>query len=232
MTDSPQEERLKPDQLRSMTECERAIHAVAEKTGKSPLDVWRAKEQELSNRVSHVGFTRVFSRRVIRLGALVVMICYMCQGIRMFMGIGWEQQLLGWIAGLLSLVAFVISLDQPRWSEWIAKRMWALANVLFSIFLAIVGFLPSSGMGVSPKILLKSWGFALFWIVIGAVASSFCASWSRQDIEERKIDRESLSMLRATLPLIVDQCGKSPMLRRDGLSLRSRSRLRAVVDWD
>ena len=232
MTDLPQEERLKPDQLRSMTECERAIHAVAEKAGKSPLDIWRAKEQELSDRVSHVGLRRVFSRRFLRIGALVVMIGYMCQGILMFMDVEWEHQLLGWIAGLISLVAIVISLDQPRWSEWIAKRMWALANVLFSICLAIVGFLPSSGMGVSPKLLLKSWGFALFWILVGAVASSFYASWSRQDIEERKIDRERLSMLRTTLPLIVDQCGKSSILRRDGLSSHSRSRLRVVVDWD
>lgn len=232
MTDLSQEERLKPDQLRSMTECERAIHAIAEKTGKSPLDIWRANEQELSNRVSHVALARMFPRRVLRLLALVVMIGYMCRGVCMFMGIEWEQQLLGWIAGLISLVAIVISLDQPRWSEWIAKPMWALANVLFSICLAIVGFLPSSGMGVSPKLLFKSWAFALFWILVGAVASSVGASRSRQDIEERKLDRESLSMLRATLPLILDQCGKSSMLRRDGLSLSPRSRLRVVVDWD
>ena len=108
---------------------------------------------------------------------------------------GGEQQLLGWVAGLISLVAIVISLDQPQCSEWIAKRMWALANVLFSICLAIVGFLPSSGMAVSPKLLLKSWVFALFWILIGAVASSLFTSRSRQDIEERKVDRERLSML-------------------------------------
>lgn len=60
MTDVPQEERLKPDQLGSMTECEQAIYAIAKKTGKSPLDIWRAQEQELSARVSNVGLRRVF----------------------------------------------------------------------------------------------------------------------------------------------------------------------------
>lgn len=232
MTDLPQEERLKSDQLRSLTECEQVIYAIAKKTGKSPLDIWRAQEQELSARVSNVGLRRVFPQPVLRVGALVVMICYMCQGIHMFMNDGWEQQLLGWVAGLISLVAIVISLDQPQCSEWIAKRMWALANVLFSICLAIVGFLPSSGMAVSPKLLLKSWVFALFWILIGAVASSLFTSRSRQDIEERKVDRERLSMLWATLPLIAGQCAKSSMLRRDGSSFPSRSRLRVVVDWD
>ncbi len=56
MIDLPQEERLKPDQLRSMTECERAIHAIAEKTGKSPLDIWRANETWLSEKASKVDF--------------------------------------------------------------------------------------------------------------------------------------------------------------------------------
>ena len=55
MTDLPQEERLKSDQLQSLTECEQAIYAIAKKTGKSPLDIWRAQEQELSARVSNVG---------------------------------------------------------------------------------------------------------------------------------------------------------------------------------
>ena len=35
MTDLPQEERLKSDQLQSLTECEQAIYAIAKKTGKS-----------------------------------------------------------------------------------------------------------------------------------------------------------------------------------------------------
>ena len=72
---------------------------------------------------------------------------------------------------MISLVAIVISLDNLN-VVMDCKAQWALANVLFSICLAIVGFLPSSGMAVSPKLLLKSWVFALFWILIGAVASS------------------------------------------------------------
>ena len=56
MTDLPQEECLKPDQLRSMTECERAIHAISEKTGKSPLDIWRANETWLGEKASTVDF--------------------------------------------------------------------------------------------------------------------------------------------------------------------------------
>ena len=232
MTDLPQEERLKSDQLQSLTECEQAIYAIAKKTGKSPLDIWRAQEQELSDRVSNVGLRRAFPQPVLRVGALVLIIVHMYRGICMFADDGWEQQLLGWLAAWIALVASFISLDQPRWSEWIAKHMWALANVLFSIFLVIVGFLPSSGMGVSPKLLLKSWGFALAWILIGAIFNSgFTSNW-RQYREERKKARENLSVLRATFPLVAGQCAKSSMLRRDGSSCPSRSRLRVVVDWD
>ena len=232
MTDIPREERLESDQLRSLTECEQAIYAIAKKTGKSPLDIWRAQEQELSDRVSNVGLRRVFPQPVLRVGALVLIIVHIYRGICMFADNGWEQQLLGWLAAWIALVASFISLDQPRWSEWIAKGMWAFANVLFSIFLVIVGFLPSSGIGVSPKLLLKSWGFALAWILIGAIFNSgFTSNW-RQYREERKKARENLSMLRATLPLVAGQCAKSLMLRRDGASFPSRSRLRVVVDWE
>ena len=54
MTDLLQEERLKSDQLRSLTECEQVIYAIAKKTGKSPLDIWRVNEIELSEQASKV----------------------------------------------------------------------------------------------------------------------------------------------------------------------------------
>lgn len=54
MTDLPQEERLKSDQLQSLTECEQAIYAIAKKSGKSPLDIWRTNELWLTQKASKV----------------------------------------------------------------------------------------------------------------------------------------------------------------------------------
>ena len=56
MTDIPREERLESDQLRSLTGCEQAIYAIAKKTGKSPLDIWRVNEIRLSELSSEVDF--------------------------------------------------------------------------------------------------------------------------------------------------------------------------------
>lgn len=96
MTDLPQEERLKPDQLRSMTECERAIHAIAEKTGKSPLDIWRVNEIRLSELASTVDFKPDLDPLGI-IGLLVIEIIVLYVLYASFCATGWY----GLTAGIL-----------------------------------------------------------------------------------------------------------------------------------
>lgn len=227
MTDLPQEERLKHDQLRSMTECEWAIHAIAEKTGKSPLDIWRANETWLSEKASKVDFKPDREPLGI-IGILVIEIMLLCCLYESFCATGWY----GFSAGILVFwvlmnieivcVLFVQKLLVP-----FGKILRSLLGVVFSIILTMFGFLST------PDSVANRSTLALISVLLAMALFSFLHSLSEllwnHSVKERDGRREQLSTLRLVRPLLA---GRSRSAVESRSSVVSCARLRAVVDWD
>lgn len=227
MTDVPQEERLKPDQLRSMTECERAIHAVAEKTGKSPLDIWRVNEIRLSELSSKVDFKPDRDPLGIIFLLLIEIALLWCL-YESFCTTGWY----GFSAGILVLwvllnieivcLMFVQKLLVPFGT--ILRR---LLGVVFSIILTMFGFLST------PDSVANRSTLALISVLLAMALFSFLHSLSEllwnHSVKKRDEHREQLSTLRLVRPLLA---GGSDSAVESRSSVASCARLRAVVDWD
>lgn len=227
MTDVPQEERLKPDQLRSMTECERAIHAVAEKTGKSPLDIWRVNEIRLSELSSKVDFKPDRDPLGIVFLLLIEIALLWCL-YESFCMTGWY----GFSAGILVLwvllnieivcLMFVQKLLVPFGT--ILRR---LLGVVFSIILTMFGFLST------PDSVANRSTLALISVLLAMALFSFLHSLSEllwnHSVKKRDEHREQLSTLRLVRPLLA---GGSDSAVESRSSVASCARLRAVVDWD
>ena len=142
MTDLPQEECLKPDQLRSMTECERAIHAISEKTGKSPLDIWRANETWLGEKASTVDFKP--DRKPLGIIILVIWIIVPYFFYASFRATGWYGFSAGiLVLGVLMTIEIVCLMFMQKLLVPFGKILRSLSGVVFSIILTMFGFLGS-----------------------------------------------------------------------------------------
>ena len=140
MTDLPQEECLKPDQLRSMTECERAIHAISEKTGKSPLDIWRANETWLGEKASTVDFKP--DRKPLGIIILVIWIIVPYFFYASFRATGWYGFSAGiLVLGVLMTIEIVCLMFMQKLLVPFGKILRSLSGVVFSIILTMFGFL-------------------------------------------------------------------------------------------
>ena len=227
MTDLPQEERLKSDQLRSMTECERAIHAIAEKTGRSPLDIWRLNEIRLSELASKVDFKPDRGPSVIIL-LLVIEIMFLCWLYESFRATGWygssAGKLVFWVLMNIEIVCcmFMQKLLVP-----FGKILRSLLGVVFSIILTMFGFLST------PDSVANRFTLAIIGVLLAMACISFLNSlaellWN-YSVKERDGYREQLSTLRLVRPLLA---GRSRSAVESRSSVVSCGRLRAVVDWD
>ena len=227
MTDLPQEECLKPDQLRSMTECERAIHAIAEKTGKSPLDIWRANETWLSELASTVDFKPDCGPLSI-ISILIIEIMLLCWFYESFCATGWygssAGKLVFWVLMNIEIVCvmFMQKLIVP-----FAKILRSLLGVVFSIILTMFGFL-STLDSVANRFTLALIGVLLAMACISFLNSLAELLWNHS-VKERDGYREQLSTLRLVRPLLA---GRSRSAVESRSSVVSCGRLRAVVDWD
>lgn len=170
MTDLPQEERLKSDQLRSMTECERAIHAIAEKTGRSPLDIWRLNEIRLSELASKVDFKPDRGPSVIIL-LLVIEIMFLCWLYESFRATGWygssAGKLVFWVLMNIEIVCcmFMQKLLVP-----FGKILRSLLGVVFSIILTMFGFLST------PDSVANRFTLAIIGVLLAMACISFLNS--------------------------------------------------------
>ena len=224
MTDLPQEERLKPDQLRSMTECERAIHAVAEKAGKSPLDIWRANEMWLSEAASKVDWDVGCSWYCLCVSNLFMFGNLLCQLYRP----DWYRSIAGAVALIvLGNVMIMIYFHKPAWIRPYGRFLRAFAGVVFSLALTFFGydFLPARimyelVMGVLGIVFAACFVVLFHWL---------CELIWNHSVKERDECREQLSTLRSVRPLLT---GGSRSAVESRSSVVSCARLRAVVDWD
>lgn len=224
MTDLPQEERLKPDQLRSMTECERAIHAVAEKAGKSPLDIWRANEMWLSEAASKVDWDVGCSWYCLCVSNLFMFGNLLCQLYRP----DWYRSIAGAVALIvLGNVMIMIYFHKPAWIRPYGRFLRAFAGVVFSLALTFFGydFLPARimyelVMGVLGIVFAACFVVLFHWL---------CELIWNHSVKERDECREQLSTLRSVRPLLT---GGSRSAVESRSSVVSCAQLRAVVDWD
>lgn len=234
MTDLPQEERLKPDQLRSMTECERAIHAIAEKTGKSPLDIWRVNEIRLSELASKVDLKPnhdplgIILLLVIEI--IVLYVLYASLGVT-----GWYVFLAGILAfGVLMNIEMVCFMFMQKLLVpfgKILRSLCSLLGVVFSVILTMFGFLstPDSVANRSTRALIS----VLLAMAIVSFWHSLTELFWNHSVKKRDNYGEQLSILRSVRPLFVGGGGSSSKLSVENKSsLTSCARLRKVVDWD
>ncbi len=227
MTDLPQEERLKTDELGSMTECERAIHAVAEKTGKSPLDIWRVNEIELSEKASKVDFKPDCGPLVIFL-ILFLEVLFLSRLYASFCATGWY----GFSAGILAFwvlmnVQIVCLMFMQKLLVPFGKILRSLLGVVFSIILAMLGFV-STPDSVANRLTLVLIGVLLAMASISFLNSLLELLWNHS-VKERDEHREQLSTLRSLRPLLA---GGARGAVENRSSVASCARLRTVVDWD
>ena len=227
MTDLPQEERLKSDQLRSMAECERAIHAIAEKTGKSPLDIWRVNEIRLSELASKVDFKPDRDPfGIILLLVIGIIVSYFFYA--SFRATGWYGLSAGILAlGVLMIIETVCVIFMQKLLVPFGKILRSLSGVVFSIILTMFGFLST------PDSVANRFALSLIGVLVAMACISFLnllaeLLWNHS-VKVRDGYREQLSTLRLVRPLLA---GRSRSAVESRSSVVSCARLRAVVDWD
>ena len=227
MTDLPQEERLKPDQLRSMTECERAIHAIAEKTGKSPLDIWRANETWLSEKASNVDFKPDCKPLgIILLLVIGIIVPYLFYA--SFRATGWYGYSAGiLVLGVLMIIETVCVIFTQKLLVHFGKILRSLSGVVFSTILTMFGFL-STMDSVANRFTLALIGVLVAMACISILNSPAELLWNHS-VKVRDGYREQLSTLRLVRPLLA---GMSRSAVESRSSVVSCARLRAVVDCD
>lgn len=227
MTDLPQEERLKPDQLRSMAECERAIYAIVEKTGKSPLDIWHVNEIELSEKASKVDFKPDCGPLEIFL-ILFLEVLFLSWLYASFCATGWY----GYSVGILTFwvlmnVQIVCLMFMQKLLVPFGKILRSLLGVVFSIILTMLGFV-STPDSVANRLTLALIGVLLAMASISFLNSLLELPWNHS-VKKRDEHREQLSTLRSVRPLLA---GGSDSTVENRSSVASCARLRTVVDWD
>lgn len=226
MTDLPQEECLKPDQLRSMTECERAIHAISEKTGKSPLDIWRANETWLGEKASTVDFKP--DRKPLGIIILVIWIIVTYFFYASFRATGWYGFSAGiLVLGVLMTIEIVCLMFMQKLLVPFGKILRSLLGVVFSIILTMLGFV-STPDSVANRLTLALIGVLLAVASISFLNSLLELPWNHS-VKKRDEHREQLSTLRSVRPLLA---GGSDSTVENRSSVASCARLRTVVDWD
>ena len=225
MTDLPQEQRLKPDQLRSMTECEQAINAIAKKTGKSPLDIWRVNEIELSEQASKVDWD--IDRN--RLWLVLVNLFVFGVIVNYYLVSDWPR-----VVGFVALFVFAnfmvfICRYKPTWIPSYGKFLLAFAEFVFSLALTLFGYDLADGKSMHGLILILSMlGISLAAFLVRLLNCFPELLWSHS-VKEWNDRGEQLSALRSVRALLA---GGSDSAVESRSSVVSYARLRAVVDWD
>ena len=227
MTDIPREERLESDQLRSLTGCEQAIYAIAKKTGKSPLDIWRVNEIRLSELSSEVDFKPDRDPLGIILLLLIEIALLWClyESFRMT---GWY----GISAGILVFwtlmnIEIVCLMFMQKLLVRFGKILRFLSGVMFSITSTVLGLV--STLNSEAARLLFALSGVLLAVLLVSSWHSLPELLSNHSVKERDEHREQLSMLRFVRPLLP---GGSRVAVESRSSVASCARLRKVVDWD
>jgi hypothetical protein len=227
MTDFPQEERLKSDQLRSLTECEQAIYSIAKKTGKSPLDIWRVNETWLSEKASKVdwdvecNWRRFCVPNLMMLGFLLYQLC----------GPDWRHTVVGVVVFIVLVNIMIFIYDcRPNWILLYGRCLRAWAGSLFSFSLALVGYDWVRGVLKYDLVLwllgivLAFYSVKLLNLYPELVWNHFAKEWERR--------KKQLVILRMVRPVLGDIEDHSSGSAVDRSSVASCVRLRGIVDWD
>ncbi len=224
MTDLPQEERLKSNQLQSLTECEQAIYAIAKKSGKSPLDIWRTNELWLTEKASKVDWDVEHNWYYYCVSNFFMFLNLFCQLSRP----DWYRAIVGAIVFIvLGNIMIMIYLHRATWIRPYGRFLRNFAGTVFSLALTLFGF-----------DFLPEWlKFDLIMGMIGVVCAASSVALVHLFLEllwnhsVRKWDeyREQLSTLRSVRPLLA---GGSRSAVESRSSVASCVRLRKVVDWD
>lgn len=227
MTDIPREERLESDQVRSLTECEQAIYAIAKKTGKSPLDIWRVNEIRLSELCLKVDFKPDRDPLGIILLLLIEIALLWClyESFRMTGWYGISAGIL--VFWMLMNIEIVCLMFMQKLLVRFGKILRFLSGVMFSITSTVLG-LVSTLNSEAARLLFALSGVLLAVLLVSSWHSLPELLWNHS-VKERDEHREQLSMLRLVRPLLP---GGSRVAVESRSSVASCARLRKVVDWD
>ena len=167
MSHMSQEEILKSDQLRTVSECEEAIRVIAKNVGKDAFDIWSTNEKRLSLEASSVSSCLNGKKRIPIQLFVVTMLTIVT--------LVWDRCSHGEVT-MLSLVLMVYMLPFifaslcPKTYVFLGQIYRQLLGLVFSIQLFLLSYLPWSAEGASASHevgeYVKLFGYFMFGMLL------------------------------------------------------------------
>lgn len=201
MSENRDEIILKPDQLRSVTACKKAICNIATKTNRDPLEIWQSNEDKLSKQTVTPTLTpnELCLRRVIRLYACVAIAIIAVNEIKAT-GLS-KNTLLGTSVTLLYTLT-IVATTKIAFIPYLLKTFTATASIGFATITAILGFY-STAPDSTKTILGYLVGIYVFYLPPCILpCGALWWIWASRN-KEHNSKKDQLTILHATLPLLI-----------------------------
>ena len=201
MSENSDEITLEPDQLQSVTACKKSIYNIATKTNREPLEIWQSNEDKLSTQTITPTFTpdELRLQRVIKLYACVAIAIIAITEIR---ATGLSKNTLLGTCVILLYILIIVAAAKIAFTPYLLKTITATASIGFATITAILGFYPTAPE--STKTIL---GYLVgIYIIYLPPCIPPCGAlwwiWASKN-KERNSKKDQLTILHATLPLII-----------------------------
>lgn len=167
MNHMSQEEILKSDQLRSVSECEEAIRVIAKNVGKDAFDIWSTNEKSLSLKASSVSSCLNGKKQtsiqlfVVSMLTILTLVCDIFTH---------GKVTILFPALMVYILPFIFASIFPKTYVILGQIYRQLLGLVFSIELFLLSYLPWSaeGASVSREVgeYIKSLGYYMFGILL------------------------------------------------------------------
>lgn len=170
MSHMSQEEILKSDQLRTVSECEEAIRVIAKNVGKDAFDIWSTNEKCLSLRASSVSSCLNGKKRM-HIQQFVVTVLTIVTLV-------WDKLSHGEVTMLFLVIVvymfpFICASFFPKTYVYLGQIYRQLLGSVFSIWLFLLSYVPWSAEGASASRevgeYVRLFGYFMFGILLTVV---------------------------------------------------------------
>lgn len=148
MSHMRQEEILKSDQLRTVSECEEAIRVIAKNVGKDAFDIWSTNEKNLSLKASSVSSCLNGKKRMC-IQQLVVTVLTIITLVWYKLSHGEVTML--FLVLMVYMLPFIVASFCPNTYVFLGQIYRQLLGSVFSIELFLLSYLPWSAEGASAS---------------------------------------------------------------------------------
>ena len=194
---------LKPEDLHSISTCEKAIYNLAENTNRDPLEIWQSTEAELSAQAAELKQSPGNSSLQVSITICAVMMIYTIYT-REIKTAGLNQETM---LGMISILPYILTTIAAFIITWIPRLLKFFSAALgfgFTLITTLLGTYSTTQNNPNPILYYLVGAYIYYVPPCALLCGLLWWIWTSSN-NEQKSRKDQLAILRTTRPLLTKE---------------------------